>query len=217
MSFVKTLALLGAGFAAAKGFDRYRTMGGMDGVKDAMKGNPALAPMAEAIDKMTGGQGKPADVSAGMAAMLGAMGTAAAAGMSNLGAMVDKMTGTNAATATMEANAKIMIRAMIMGAKADGVITAAERAEIEAHLDELTPDERAFVAAEMDAPVDPIGFARDVAEGARGQTYAAAAAMARSDTPQEQQFLAALGGALGLDRTARAAVHAQLGLAPPTV
>ena len=45
MSFVKTLATLAIGFAAAKGFDKYRKMGGMDGVQDALRksGEPGLA------------------------------------------------------------------------------------------------------------------------------------------------------------------------------
>jgi hypothetical protein len=47
MSFVKTLATLAVGFAAAKGYDKYKDVGGMDGVKDAMKSNPALANMSE--------------------------------------------------------------------------------------------------------------------------------------------------------------------------
>jgi uncharacterized membrane protein YebE (DUF533 family) len=217
MSFVKTLALLGAGFAAAKGFDKYKAMGGMGGVRDAMKGNPALSPVAEAMEKLTGGAGKPADVAGGLAAMVGALGGAAAAGMQNLGAMVDQMTGTQAATAAMEANAKVMIRAMILGAKADGVITDEERATIMAHLAEATAEERAFVEAEMAGEADPVAFARDVAEGAKGQVYAAAAAMARGDTPAEAQFLAALGGALGLDRATRAQLHAAAGLKPPAV
>jgi uncharacterized membrane protein YebE (DUF533 family) len=215
MSFVRTLATLAAGFAAARGLDKYRSMGGLEGVKGALKANPALAPMADALERMTGAGGKAGDRSGGLAAMLGALGGAAAAGMQNLGSMVDQMTGTGAATATMEANARLMIRAMIMAAKADGVITPEERARIEAHLTESTPEERAFVAAEMEAEADPVALAREVAEGARAQVYAAAASVARGDTPAEQQFLAALGGALGLDRATRAAMHAQIGLAPP--
>lgn len=215
MSFVQTLATLAVGFAAARGWDKYQKMGGMAGVTEAMKGNPALAPMADAMAKMTGAAGKPADVTGGLTAMLGAMGSAAAAGMQNLGAMMDQMTGTNAASGAMEANARVMIRAMIMAAKADGTITPEERATIEAHLAEASAEERAFVAAAMDAPVDPVAFARDVADGARTQVYTAAATMARADTPAEAQFLAALGGAMGMDRSARAAIHASLGIAPP--
>ncbi len=215
MSFVRTLAALAAGFAAAKGWDRYQKMGGMDGVAQAMKANPALAPVAEAMAKLTGAGGKPADVSGGLSAMIGAMGGAAAAGMTQLGQMLDQATGTGAATAAMESNARLMIRAMIMAAKADGVISAEERATIEQHLGDATPEERAFVEAELAAPVDPVAFARDVAEGARGQVYAAAAAMARADTDAERQFLSVLGGALGLDRNARAAIHATVGIAPP--
>ena len=37
MSFVRTLATLAIGFAAARGYTKYKDMGGMPGVKDAMK------------------------------------------------------------------------------------------------------------------------------------------------------------------------------------
>jgi uncharacterized membrane protein YebE (DUF533 family) len=215
MSFVRTLAALAVGFAAARGFDRYRAIGGMEGLRDAMQANPALAPMAEAMGRMTGAAGQPADLRGGLAAMLGAMGGAAATGMQNLGAMIDQMTGTGTATAAIEANARLMIRAMIMAAKADGAIGPEERAAIEAQLADASEEERAFVAAEMAAEPDPVALARDVAEGARAQVYAAAATVTRADTPAEQQFLAALGGALGLDRATRTALHAQAGIAPP--
>ena len=47
MSFVRTLATLAAGFAAAKGYDKYKDMGGMPGVQDAMRNNPQLNAMSD--------------------------------------------------------------------------------------------------------------------------------------------------------------------------
>jgi uncharacterized membrane protein YebE (DUF533 family) len=219
MSFVRTLATLAAGFAAAKGYDRFRQMGGMDGVRKALEQNPAIAnnPAARQMLDMLGGaatQGGQA-ASAGMAQLMAAVGGAAAGGAAQTAAMLDGLTGTTQATGAMEENARLMIRAMIMAAKADGVIDARERALIEEHLGEATPEERAFVAAEMERPVDVLALAGDVQGAARGQVYSAAAGVCRGDSPAEAQFLAALGGALQLDHATRTMIHASLGIPAP--
>jgi uncharacterized membrane protein YebE (DUF533 family) len=108
-----------------------------------------------------------------------------------------------------------MIRAMIQAARADGQITDAERAVIMQHLGESTPAERAFVEAEMLAPVDPVALARDTAEAMRAQVYGAAAMTIQGDTPAEAQFLATLAQALALDAATVAGIHASLGKPAP--
>jgi len=219
MSFLRTMAALAAGFAAAKGLDRYRAMGGMAGVKEALAKNPAVAAnpglrkMLDSIGELAGKGGAAAQ--SGFAALIGAAGGAAAAGAQGAAAMVDAVTGSGAATATMEANARLMIRAMAMAAKADGAISPEERAQIEAHLGEATAEERAFVAEALEAAVDPVALARNTGAAAASQVYAAAAALCRGDSQGEAEFLAALGGAMGLDRAARATIHSGLGMAPP--
>ena len=60
MSFVRTLATLAAGFAAAKGVDHFRKMGGMAGVQEAMAGNPAMAGLAGQMGAMMEKMGIPA-------------------------------------------------------------------------------------------------------------------------------------------------------------
>ena len=223
MSFVRTLATLAAGFAAARGVDKYRQMGGMDGVRRAVEANPTLAgnpAVRQALDAMSSLAGRAeqggAAAASGMGQMMAMLAGAAAGGAGQATAMLDSLTGTGAATGAMEDNARLMIRAMIMAAKADGVIDASERARLEAQLAEATEEERAFVRAEMDKPLDVLALARDVEGATRGQVYSAAASMCRGDSAAEAQFLAALGGALQLDLPTRTMLHASLGLPAPT-
>lgn len=211
MSFVRTLATLAVGFAAAKGFDKYKQMGGMPGVQDALKKNPQTAGMAAQVETLLGKFGAGTGAG-GLLGTLGGMGAAASASMTG---MIDQMTGTTAATDAAEANARLMIRAMIQAARADGQISDAERAVIMEHLGDATPAERAFVEAEMLAPVDPMALARDTADTARTQVYSAAVMTVQTDTPAEAQFLATLAQALGLDGAAVSGIHAALGKPAP--
>ncbi len=226
MSFVRTLATLAAGVAMAKGYDRFQKIGGMAGVQDTLKANPATAGMAEQIGKMMEQFGVPgaaksmSDMAskggdaamAGFGQLMAAIGGAQAAGASQASAMIDSLTGTTAASAATEANAKLMIRAMIQAAKADGTIDDDERAKIMAALTDSTAEERAFVQAELKAPVDPIALARDTADEAKGQVYAAAASTVKLDSGAEEQFLSTLATSLGIGAEERARIDAAIGL-----
>lgn len=209
MSFVRTLATLAAGFAAAKGFDKYRQMGGMKGVQDALKQNPQTAGIANQMETMLGKMG------GGAGGLLGALGGMGAAASAQVTGMIDQMSGTTAATDAAEANARLMIRAMIQAARADGQIDDAERAVIMEHLADSTPEERAFVEAEMLAPVDPVALARDTGDLARGQVYSAAVMTVNPEGAAEAQFLSSLAQALGLDQATVAGIHATVGKAAP--
>jgi uncharacterized membrane protein YebE (DUF533 family) len=233
MSFVKTLATLAAGFAAAKGYDAFRKGGGMAGLQERMKDNPALAGMAGSIDKTLEKLGLPGGTDAvtgavakagetaqkggaaavtGLGGLMAALGGAMAGGAASAGAMIDQMTGTTAVTATTEANARLMIRAMIEAAKADGTVDDEERARIMAHLGDASDDERAFVEAAFAAPSDPAALAADTAAAARTQVYTAAAMAVRVDHPAEVAYLQSLASALDLDAATVAGLHAAMGL-----
>jgi uncharacterized membrane protein YebE (DUF533 family) len=225
MSFVRTLATLAAGVAMAKGFDRFQKVGGMSGVHETLKSNPATAGIAEQVRKMMEQFGVPgaarnmSDMAstgggaamAGFGQLMAVIGGAQAAGAAQASAMIDSMTGTTAASAATEANAKLMIRAMIQAAKADGTIDDEERAKIMSALVDSTPEERAFVEAELKAPVDPVALARDTADEAKGQVYAAAASTVKLDSGAEEQFLTTLATSLGIDADERARIDAAIG------
>lgn len=231
MSFVKTLATLAAGFAAAKGYDKYKDMGGMPGVKDAMRNNPQLAQMSDqAFDMMEKmglptdqlksmrdqfmGQGETAGASAmaGMGGLMAALGGGMAGGAEQTSALIDSLTGTTAATDTMEENAKLMIRAMIQAAKADGEIDASERAKIMEHLGDASQEERAFIEAQLDAPVDAMALANDTSQQMAAQVYAAAIMTIRVDSLKEADYLNTLAKGLGLSDATRDRVHSAMGI-----
>lgn len=209
MSFVRTLTTLAIGFAAAKGYDKFKDVGGMAGVQDMLKKNPQTAGLAQQMEGLMGGAGT------GLAGMMGTLGSMGAAATAGAAGMFDKITGSTMATDATEANARLMIRAMIQAAKADGVIDAAERQTILDHLTEASDDEIAFVQAEMDAPVDAMALANDTAAHARAQVYSAALMAIKVDTPAEQAFLAQLAQGLGLEEATVAGIHASMGKPAP--
>ncbi len=232
MSFLRTLATLAAGFAAAKGVEQYKKMGGMAGIQTAMKDNPAMANMqaqmgqmmeklgvpggADGLQKMmgqwSGGAGAMGDQAmAGFGGLLAALNGGAAAGAEQAGQMMDALTGTKAATSGMEESAKLMIRAMIQAAKADGEIDAEERTRILEHLGDVDEEERAFVEAELARPVDLHGLAMDTGEAMKAQVYAMSLMAVRVDTAKEASYLDGLAAALGLSDATREAVHRAMG------
>jgi uncharacterized membrane protein YebE (DUF533 family) len=98
--------------------------------------------------------------------------------------------------------AEVLIVAMIAAAKADGHVDAEERGRIYQRLEEggLQPEEIAFLQRELTEPVDIeriVAGARNKEEAV--EIYAASVMAIRSDTPQEQQYLANLAGRLQLE------------------
>ncbi len=221
MSFTRTLAKLAAAFAVVKGVQQYRRMGGMAGIQSAMKDNPAFAEMqsqmATMMERMgmtgaAGAGGQAETAASGIGGLLSALGAASAAGSEQVGRMVDSMTGNTAASSGMEDNARLMIRAMIQAAKADGEIDAEERDRIMTHLGDLDAEERAFVEAEMARPVDVQSLASETGEQMKAQVYAMSLMAIRVDTAAERSYLDGLAAALGLSEEARNRVHLAVGL-----
>ncbi|KAB6714266.1 MULTISPECIES: DUF533 domain-containing protein [Roseobacteraceae] len=232
MSFVRTLTTLAIGFAAAKGVEKVKKMGGMDGVREAMRqsGNPGsvadqMGQMAEkfgfpggaeAVRGMMGKFGnQAADMSeateAGLGSLFSAMSGAAASGAASMTDMFASVAQGTPVGAASEENAKLMIRAMIMAAKADGEIDAEERTKILDQLKDASDEEIAFVQAELDAPVDPMALAKDAGTSAAAQVYAAALMAISVDTDAEKTFLMGLAQSLMMDPAKQAEIHQSMG------
>ena len=233
MSFVRTLATLAVGFAASKGYDKFKEMGGMAGVQNAMKDNPALSGMTDQmgammekmgvpgggdglksmVEQWTGMAGQASDsAAAGMGGLMAALGGSAAAGASQAGQMMDALTGNSNTTDSMEENAKLMIRAMIQAAKADGEIDEGERERILEYLGDLDAEEKAFVQAELAAPIDVNALANDTGEAMKAQVYAMSLMAVKVDSRSEVNYLDGLAAALGLSDETRARVHQSMGI-----
>jgi hypothetical protein len=232
MSFVKTLATLAVGFAAAKGMQKVKEMGGAAGVKDALRKAGEPGGMADEIGAMAQKMGLPVQqaqlrgmfdsfgksaagltesTEKGMGSLMGAMTKMAGVGAAGLGGLMSSMTEGTALGQVSEANAKLMIRAMIQSAKADGAIDAAERAAIMDHLTDASAEEIAFVEAELAAPVDVAALARETGAQMRGQVYSAALMAVQVDTEAERSYLRSLAQALGMSEDERDALHEAMG------
>ncbi len=234
MSFLKTLMAVGAGFAAAKGAEQYRKMGGMAGVQNMLQG-AGDSSAAEQLGKLADQFGLPGG-SEKVKELMGQMGagtaTAAGTGAASLGSLMNTLQGAAAAGSkqsadmmssifggtpageAVEAQAQLMIRAMIQAAKADGKIDPQEQQAILDHLTEANEEERAFVKAELEKPIDVTGLANETAEAAREQVYATSLAAIRLDHAAEAEYLRQLANALQIDDEIRDQIHAKLGVPP---
>lgn len=225
MSFVKTLATLAVGFAAARGVQK---MGGMAGLKDAMRKAGDPGGMADQMGGLAQKMGLPVQqdqmremfsrfgtqaasateaTEAGLGTLMGAMTSAAGTGAKGMGEMMEALTKGTAVGATTEENARLMIRAMIQAAKSDGEIDADERRAILDHLSDASDEEIAFVEAALDAPADPAALAADTGDAMRAQVYSAALMAISVDTEAERAYLRNLAEALQLEDAVVADLH----------
>ena len=109
---------------------------------------------------------------------------------------------------------KLMVRAMISAAKADGQIDQAEMQKIigKVSAEGVTPEEKAFVMAELGAPVDIDALAADVGSQAQAAGVYAASLMAIDvDTEAEKAYLRQLAAKLGLDAATVTQLHQMTG------
>lgn len=111
-----------------------------------------------------------------------------------------------------DAAAGLMLRAMIQAAKSDGKIDAAEERKLLGNLGEVSPEERRFVEAELRAPVDVAGLARQVPKALAPQVYTMSVMAIDLDNRNEAEYLHRFAGALGLDRGQVNQIHARLGV-----
>ena len=81
------------------------------------------------------------------------------------------------------------------------------------HLKDASKEERAFVEAEMDAPLDVAGLAADTGDAMKAQVYATAVMAIKVDNAAESAYLDKLADALGIDAATRRQTHAAMGVA----
>ncbi|MBY6119473.1 tellurite resistance TerB family protein [Mameliella alba] len=151
----------------------------------------------------------------GMAGMLAAFaGSAAQAQGKGAAGLMDAMNAQSTAPEA-EAAAALMLRAMIQAAKSDGGIDKAEQAKILETLGEdADPEDRAFIQAQLKAPVDPEALGAEVPETQRMQVYSASLMTIRVDTQAEAEYLDTLAKAMQLDEAVVNMLHMQMGLQP---
>lgn len=120
-----------------------------------------------------------------------------------------------APTPQQEVAAGLMLRAMIQAAKSDGKIDDSEREKLLGKLGDISTQERDFVNAELAAPIDVKGLARQVPGGMEAQVYAMSIMGIDLDNQTEAQYLHDFAAELGIDKRNVNHIHEQLGV--PTI
>jgi uncharacterized membrane protein YebE (DUF533 family) len=194
---------------AAKAFLGQPQVGGMSGGQ--LGGIGALA------GAVLGGGGKGA-VRGGMLALLGTMAVKALqqsrAQQGGAAAGDLALSPSEAQALTSPENERLLLRAMIAAAKADGHIDQQEMQGIIGKLaaDDVTEEEKAFVMAEIRAPLDPNALAAEVRSPAQAaEVYAASILAVDIDSDAERQYLRSLAQALRLDAATVAELHRMTG------
>jgi len=116
----------------------------------------------------------------------------------------------------VEDMATLTIRAMINAAKADGRIDPQEAQRLVGKMQEdgVSEQERRFVLAEMQKPMETDAIVRAVPnEQAAAQIYTASLMAIQVDTDAERQYLQALASKLGLNQHAVVYLHQAVGVA----
>lgn len=112
--------------------------------------------------------------------------------------------------------ATLTLRAMLNAAKADGRLDEREKERLLGKMQEggISAEERRFVDAEIQRPIDIDALVRDVPnQQVAAQIYAASLMAIEVDTDGERRYLADLASKLGLDPNAVAYLHQSLGIA----
>ena len=125
---------------------------------------------------------------------------------------------TPAEEAEVERTARLVLRAMVNAAKADGQIDGGEMQRIGGKLEEGGADAeaRAFALDEMRKPSDREGLVAEVkSPEVAVEVYAASLLAIEVDTPAEREYLRRLAERLGLDAAAVQRVHGALDVPVP--
>lgn len=110
-----------------------------------------------------------------------------------------------------EQQAEVMLRAMLMAARADGQIDAAEQEKITGNLGEIGEDEANFIRNEMANPTSLEAFLPTIPQGMEQQVYLMSLLAIDLDTQEEAQYLDKLAKGLNIDHATSNAIHAKLG------
>lgn len=114
-------------------------------------------------------------------------------------------------TPDQEEQAKIILKAMISAAKADGQIDADEQKKITEHIGDVTPEEIEFVKKEMQAPLDVERIAASIPKGMEQQVYLMSLLTINLDHKKEAQYLDKLAEGLHLSHQAVNEIHQKVG------
>ena len=161
-----------------------------------------------------GGTTGQASAGGGIGDLLGAVlgGAAASGGGGGLGDMLNKaLTGNATAqeepSQAQELAAGLMLKCMIQAVKCDGALDEDEKKKLMSSLGDASQAEMKFVNAELAAPLDIVGLAKQIPQGMEAQAYMMSLMAINLDNRNEAQYLNSLAQALELEKDQVNAIH----------
>lgn len=162
----------------------------------------------------SGGTTSQASAGGGLGDLLGAvLGGAAAGGAGGgLGGMLNKALTGNASAQeepnhAQELAAGLMMKCMIQAVKSDGALDEDEKKKLMGALTDTSAEEMKFINAELAAPVDVQGLAKQIPQGMEAQAYMMSLMAINLDNQNEAQYLDGFAQALELDKNQVNAIH----------
>lgn len=113
--------------------------------------------------------------------------------------------------ARRELEAAVLLRTMIMAAKADGQLDQGEKSRLMDAVGQASRAEIDFINKELSAPIDLEGLLNDIPRGMEEQAYTASLMAIDLDQRAEAEYLHQLASGLGLDPAEVNAVHDRVG------
>ena len=224
MSLLNMAAKVAIGYALAKGVQQVSRSGGLGKVMEGMKEQAAQAGagggglpggLGDIMSQIGGGAsgGQPGGLG-GLGGLLGGLAEAKSGNAGQGTSLEDLLSQDNPPEEPEEdAAGGLMIRAMIMAARADGEIDDTEKAKL---LDTIgqgsSQEEMAFVQQAMQEPVSAETLAADTPKGLETQVYAMSVMAVEPDNRQEAQYLHNLASALGIGAATANDIHDKFGV-----
>lgn len=193
--------------------DNPRTQDG--GIDDLLSGSSGGSGgvLGSLVKELAGGQS-----GGGLGGLLGGLAGAAAGGQRNdsfgnvlTQSMQRRGEPEVAPSPEQDAAAGLMLRAMIQAAKSDGKFDSGEQQKLLKSLGDVSQDERDFVNAELQRPMDVKGLARQVPRGLEPQVYAMSLLGIDLDNQNEAKYLHSLASEFDLDQRQVNAIHTKMG------
>ena len=168
-----------------------------------------------------GGQGQQGGAAGGLGGLLDSLGGGGGAqqqsgGGGGLGDLLNSALQGQAPASNpaAEQQAEVCLRAMLIAARADGQIDAAEQEKITGQLGDMSDEEANFIRQEMANPTDLNSFLRSIPQGMEQQVYLMSLLAIDLDTKEEAQYLDQLAKGMNIDQQTSNAIHQKLGVPP---
>lgn len=221
MSLVGTLGKVAMGIIVAKGMGKI--MGGGSG-----GGGGLLGSLLGGGKSSSGGGGLGGGLG-GLADMLGGGSRSAGSSGGGLGGMLNSLGGKSSdnpfgnllndafqgnepeVTQEQESQARVMLRAMVSAAKADGQIDKEEQQKIIKHLGDVSDEDAEMVRNELQAPLDTQGLIDSVPAGMEQQVYLMSLLAIDLDSKEEAVYLNQLAKGLNISNQVSNMIHEKVG------